>query len=339
MSHSPSFSRRFLLRGVVGGGAAIAVAGLLPIADAFAQTAGDARTITSSGVRLRSGAGTSFSTLATLSNGTAVTVVTSGTTAANGYNWVNIKVTSSGTVGWVASDFISSGGGSNPTWPAGLDVFVNSSAVNVRATANGTIIKTVGYGTGGTTTGGYQTVGGNNWVSVKLDSGESGWIAVQFVSKGNGPGTGTTWPVGTAVQVIQSSLNLRNGASLSSAVLGQYPLNTNAEVLGGPTVADGYSWYRVKIYSNGAIGWFVSAGLAKGSASPTTDRIRVVDGPVNLRSEPGTSKPVVAVLATGEGGDLWSTSSPNVNGYNWIKIRVDSSQKIGWVATNFINYV
>ena len=60
---------------------------------------------------------------------------------------------------------------------------------------------------------------------------------------------------------------------------------------------------------------------------------------MNLRSEPGLNKTILASLKTGEGGDLWSTSSPTVDGYNWIKIRVDSSQKIGWVATSFINFV
>jgi uncharacterized protein YgiM (DUF1202 family) len=339
MDHPQSFSRRFLLRGVVGASAAFATAGLLPLTEASAQTTGEARTVNANGVRLRSGAGTSFSVLATLASGTALTVVSTVTQAANGYTWINVKVNSSGVTGWIAAEFTNTAGNSN--WPAGTAFYVSNGPLNLRSAPNGTIKKVVPTGTRGNALGGFQSAGGSDWVSVRLSTGEEGWFAVQFITKGTGPGTpgGTTWPVGTAVYVDQTSLNLRNGASLSATVLGIYGWGVNAEVIGGPTVADGFTWYRVEIYSNGAVGWMAGEGLSKGTAAPTTDRIRVVDGPVNLRSEPGLTKTVLASLPTGEGGDLWSTSSPFVDGYNWIRIRADSTQKIGWVATRFINYV
>jgi uncharacterized protein YgiM (DUF1202 family) len=339
MDHPQSISRRFLLRGVVGAGATIATTGLLPLTQASAQTTGEARTVNANGVRLRSGAGTSFSVLATLASGTALTVVSTVTQSANGYTWINVKVNSSGVTGWIAAEFTNTAASGN--WPAGTAFYVSNGPLNLRSAANGTIKKVIPTGTRGNTLGGFQNAGGSDWVSVRLSTGDEGWFAVQFITKGTGPGTpsGTTWPVGTAVYVDQTSLNLRNGASLSATVLGIYGWGVNAEVIGGPTVADGFTWYRVEIYSNGAVGWMAGEGLSKGTATPTTDRIRVVDGPVNLRSEPGLTKTVLASLPTGEGGDLWSTSSPFVDGYNWIRIRADSTQKIGWVATKFINYV
>jgi uncharacterized protein YgiM (DUF1202 family) len=268
-----------------------------------------------------------------------VTVVSTVSQSANGYTWFNVKANSSGTTGWIATEFLTDGGSSNPTWPAGVDIYVANGPLNLRSGPNGSVVRTVPTGAGATTTGGYQTGGGYGWVSVELDSGEEGWFATDFIAKGSGSNPGTGWPAGTAVFIDNDSLNLRNGPSLGSSVLGVYPYGTNAEILSGPTAADGYNWYRVEVYSNGAVGYFVGEGLSKGTSSPTTDRIRVVDGPVNLRSEPGLNKTILDSLSTGEGGDLWSTSSPTVDGYTWIKIRVDSTQEIGWLATSFINFV
>lgn len=300
-----------------------------------AQTVGDKRYVASEGVRLRSGPGLNYEVLWVMRSGAAVTVVAAGSTTADGYTWLNVKHDSSGTTGWAAGEFLTTSG--NSDWPAGIDVFVDTDLLNLRATANGTILTTYPYGTGATTLGGATSAGSFVWVEVSVDDGTYGWFAADYLSLGGSPTPG--WPAGTAVYVDTDSLNLRNGPSLGSASLGHYGWGVNAEIIEGPRYAGGYTWYRVEVYADDARGWFAGEFLAEGNTNPTTDRIRVVDGPVNLRSEPGLSASVIASLPTGEGGDLWSTSVPYVDGYTWIRIRADSTQDIGWVATLFINYV
>jgi N-acetylmuramoyl-L-alanine amidase len=343
MGESRFLTRRSLLRGVAG------AAGTLPLTNVLALD-GDVGTVNANGVRLRSGAGTSFSVVAVLQNGAKVTQQGSSFTEANGYDWIKVKVNTTGTIGWVARDFVSftdvgeqPGESPSTTYPKGTTIVVTNGPLRVRRQPNGTVITPVATGTTGVSEGRIASAGGYTWLAVSIASvGEIGWVATDFIGKSGGGSTpGTGWPAGTAVYVDNSNLNLRNAASLTSSVLGIYTYGTNAEIISGPTAADGYNWYRVEILSNGATGYMIGEGLAKGSAggSPTTDRIVVVDGPVNLRSNAGTSNSVVEVVKQGEGGDLWSTSMPTANGYTWVRIRVDSTQSIGWIATAFINFV
>lgn len=352
MGESRFLTRRSLLRGAVGATGALVVASALPFRDVLALD-GDVGTVNSNGVRLRSGAGTSSAVIGVLQSGAKVTQQGNTFVEANGYDWIEVRVDTTGTIGWVAREFVTFVDIGNPdepgqpegspgtTYPAGSAVVVTDGPLRIRQTPNGTINATVQTGTILYSEGVYRVDGGYTWLAVTY-SAANGWVATDFISKaGGGSNPGTGWAVGTAVYVDNSSLNLRSGASLTSTVLGVYTSGTAAEIVSGPTAADGYTWYRVEIVSTGAVGYMIGEGLAKGSAggSPTTDRIVVVDGPVNLRSNAGISNSVVELVTQGEGGDLWSNSVPSVDGYTWIRVRVDSTQSIGWLATAFINFV
>jgi uncharacterized protein YgiM (DUF1202 family) len=258
---------------------------------------------------------------------------------ADGYTWINVNVPAITGIGWLAAEYVeaSSQGGD---WSAGIRVWVNAAMLNLRSGPNGSVIDTIPSGTRATTTGSERYAGGLAWVPVILDSGEEGWFAASYLST-SGPAPTVQFPLGTDVYVDTDLLNLRSGPSLSNSVLGLYASGAHAVVIDAPVAADGYTWYKVEVSSDGAIGWFAGSALAKGSGSPAprTDRIRVTDGPVNLRTAPGLSGSVIRTLPTGEGGDLWSLETPSVDGYTWVKIRADSSQDIGWVAGSFIKYI
>jgi hypothetical protein len=66
--------------------------------------------------------------------------------------------------------------------------------------------------------------------------------------------------------------------------------------------------------------------------------VRVIDGPLNLRAEPGTDAEILETLATGTslptvtGSDLVS-----VDGYIWIEVsRLSGTPREGWLATAFL---
>jgi len=344
-------TRRTLVRAV----AATAVGAVVatPLAQSVsAQQAGETLTVNSIGLRLRSGPGLNYDVVDVLEMGAEVKIRTAGSTTADGYTWLNVTVVASGRVGWLASEFVdsgTSGGGNNSggAWSSGVTVWVTAAVLNVRASANGSIIATATSNAKGITTGSSVVVGGFDWVPVRFDSGITGWVAGEYLTTSSQtptPPAGSGFPAGSTVHVDAALLNLRSGASLSAGVIGLYATGTNAVIQSGPVSADGHAWYYVRV-QDGTYGWMAGEGLSAGAGDgggggnePTTDRIRVTDGPVNLRTAPGLSGSVIRALPTGEGGDLWSLDTPSVDGYTWIRIRADSSQDIGWIATDFIKY-
>jgi hypothetical protein len=73
-------------------------------------------------------------------------------------------------------------------------------------------------------------------------------------------GTGDWYAVGTTIQVVADAVRLRGAARIDADLLAVLPRDTRASVIGGPTDADGYTWYEIEAPS--AAGW-VAAGDAE----------------------------------------------------------------------------
>lgn len=66
------------------------------------------------------------------------------------------------------------------------------------------------------------------------------------------------------------------------------------------------------------------------------DTIKVIDGPLNVRSGPGTDYGVAAILMVNN--EMIVTAGPtNANGYAWYKIKTETAE--GWVAGQFCNLI
>jgi hypothetical protein len=72
--------------------------------------------------------------------------------------------------------------------------------------------------------------------------------------------TGDGYAVGTTIQVVADAVRLRGAARIDADLLAVLPRDTRASVIGGPTDADGYTWYEIE--GPGATGW-VAAGDAE----------------------------------------------------------------------------
>ncbi len=116
-------------------------------------------------------------------------------------------------------------------------------------------------------------------------------------------------------------------------------------VTGAPTSADGFDWFPVERYE---LKGFVAAAyvdiVEQGGCTATTpeptptakfktkDKVRVFDGPLNLRSAASTSAQILSSFAIGT--DLCVTSGPTrANGYEWYQVSG------GWIAGDFCNLV
>lgn len=132
------------------------------------------------------------------------------------------------------------------------------------------------------------------------------------------PGTGTNGGVTTGtpatfaindrikVSAPAAPINFRSGPSTSASIIGTLPNGQTLCVLDAPIAADAHKWYHVR-KSNTNITGYVAGELCElyakdgcGTNNPAPkfavgDLVRVIDGPVNVRTSPGTSGSDVTV--------------------------------------------
>lgn len=142
---------------------------------------------------------------------------------------------------------------------------------------------------------------------------------------------------GDTVTVNTDVLNLRSGPGLGEEVIGSQTNGATGIVEEGPEESDNYRWYKVSFSEDGsATGWCVGVYLSPswGGGRPT---FTVVDGPVNLRDEPGLSTNVIGTYPTGARGTYEGTGRQIiVDGYEWINAWMENDSQYGYIAIDFI---
>lgn len=212
---------------------------------------GSART--TSALNLRSGAGTGYGVLLVIPGG--ATVSTTGTTS-NGYS----RVTYSGTTGWAASSYLTTGSGS--TSGSGTTTSSGTSS----ATGTGTVVDgSLNLRSGPGTSYGVLVVMPDN-ASVTLlgvtqagfvkvtYNGTTGWASSTYIRVG-GSTTSSGTSSGSTATVIDGTLNLRASASTSSAVLLVMPDGATVTLLG--QTENGFT----RVSYQGTAGWAYSTYL------------------------------------------------------------------------------
>lgn len=148
---------------------------------------------------------------------------------------------------------------------------------------------------------------------------------------------------GENVMVNTDMLNFRSEPGVGAGVIAAFPYGTVGNVNDGPVDADSYSWYQITVYGEGGpvTGWAVGVYLIPTSSDGGgTGRpaITVVDGPVNLRDEPGLSTNIIGTYPTDATGTYQGTGRAiTVDGYDWINVRMDNDGQFGYVATAFVS--
>lgn len=140
--------------------------------------------------------------------------------------------------------------------------------------------------------------------------------------------------------IADGPLNLRDPYGLDAPVIGTYPTGaTGLELSTGRTVeADGYNWVSVRMDADGAEGYMAVEFLDLG-AIPTG--FTVVDGPLNVRSEPGLAGGIIATVSTGATGSGSTNTIVRADGYSWLFADIladDGSIVSGYVAIDFLAF-
>jgi uncharacterized protein YgiM (DUF1202 family) len=285
-------------------------------------------------VNLRSGPGLGNGVVGTYDFGTNAVIV-SGPTNANGYAWFEIEI-SGGTVGWMASNFLTPGRSSSGTgWTAGTEVHVNDDNVNLRGAPGlgGTVIASFNANTNAGVIGGPQSADGFDWYDIGI-GGTTGWMASDFLSEGH-VGDDGTWGAGDNVMTT-TNLNLRSGPGTGNSIIAVYGDNEVATVRSGPTTATGFDWYEVEVASDGKVGWFADEFLTGARFEPTGSRLRVVDGPLNLRASGDTSATIIATVPTNDVVVIRDASFAQNDGFTWANVYLERNPDFtGWIARDF----
>ena len=297
-----------------------------------ALAVGDRASVIDGPVNLRSAAGTGNGVVAVLQTGDTLSV-TGGPSSADGYSWYAVK-TDSGGNGWVAGDFLQKIGFAN-----GDVVYVNTDSLNVRSEPglNSTVLDTIFQGTSAVITSGPTTADSRDWYKIDVSGVVSGWVAAEYLAASDAPPVtppSGNFGAGDWIFVTDPPLNLRDTPSTSGQVLASLSDGDGMLVLGETTMADGYAWNQVE--NDGVTGYvaaeYVSGGFALGEVAV------VVDGPVNLRSTPGTGSAILAGLAQGAQVSVLNVNPQVIDGVYWFQVTTTDSVT-GWVAGRYLGPV
>jgi uncharacterized protein YraI len=236
----------------------LATAGAAVFAFSPSRRAGavvDIYSVVSGPLNLRSGPGLGYSILAVLPVGTKMEIIDDAPVA-DGYDWVEVWVSSINKTGFVASEFIAKD--AYTEFPAGSSV-TTTAAVNLRANPGlaSKVVVVLWAGAPLTVTGSPVAADGYTWYPVRTGYGTTGWVAGAFL-KASGTVT-PAFPVGSTVYTT-AALNLRSGAGLGYPVIVVLWSGAPLTVTGNPVAADGYTWYPIRT-GYGTTGWVASAYL------------------------------------------------------------------------------
>lgn len=158
------------------------------------------------------------------------------------------------------------------------------------------------------------------------------------------PQPGTALAVGQPARVVApAGLNMRQEPRTGSDLILQLGTGVRVEVLAGPEVADGFTWWQVDDGQQN-VGWVAERDATTewlspqlGQAQPADraprvgDRAQVTTGQLSIRAVPGTD---AALLTSANEGDQFTvTAGPqSAGGFTWYQIRSDDGSIQGWAA-------
>ena len=291
-------------------------------------------TVTSnSDLNVRSGAGTSYTKLGSLKNGSKVEIVGE----ANG--WYKIKYGSG--YGFVSSSYIKCDSTTTTTPSVLFNGEVTTNGLNVR-TGPSTSFNSIGKLNKGAKV---EVVGEDSgWYKIKYGSGY-GYVSKSYVTKVSNstttpPSNSNTTPptnnvtvINTGVVINTDSLNVRSGYGTSYSKIGSLGRNAKVEI-----VETKNGWHKIK-YGNGY--GYVSGDYIKintttpSNPNPTPPSVTVINkgtvtsnSALNVRSGAGTSYSKLGSLAKGSTVEIVETKN------GWHKIKYGSGY--GYVSAEYI---
>lgn len=306
-------------------------------AKAVSSSGQSAATANSSQLRIRTGPGTSFRVIGSLTKRQAVKVIDQNE------NWY--KISSMFGEGWVAKEFIdlktagqqenssTTNAGNKTITRAGADTgSVIGDTLNVRQSPDAAS-PVIGKLTKGTSVAILSQQ--NKWVQVSYLN-VKGWVSAEFinldseVSKDTAKSKQTTSMSGF---VTADSLRVRSGATLNSSVIGTITRGQRFTI-----VEENNNWAKIELKS-GSFGWVSAFYLDKSGTKTSSDAgqtvkesaITILQNGTNIRKSPSVQSDVAVRANEGE------TYSVNNVQNDWYEIKLkdgSTAYVAGWVVSS-----
>lgn len=321
-------------------------------------------------LRIRANAGTEYSHIGDLTQGTQVTITEY--TTVRGIKWGKISQ------GWVCMDYIQlvQNSGSDSTVTGVTGVVVNCAKVNIRSNA-GTQYSKVGELAKGTTVQILETAKATNgatWARTSL-----GWIHTHYLqmttTNGTGGSTGssgstdsdTTGSGTTGVVVNCTKVNIRSNPGTQYSNVGQLTAGTVVQILETAKATNGATWartslgwihtYYLQITTSGGTGGTTGSDSGSGSTDTGTgdsgsdgSGIRLTGTVVNtdvlrVRSAAGVSNTAVGTMVKGERVEIYETTIVNRTTWGrtakgWISlfyVQLDTATSVEGTSVMIVN--
>lgn len=171
-----------------------------------------------------------------------------------------------------------------------------------------------------------------------------GWVAADYIvaESADDDFANVRWVI-----VADGPVNARTGAGTSHTIVTTLVEGETASVIEGTSLerANGYTWIELRL-NDGSSGWVATDFLmpladdpgddGNGTGFDGAEGVQVVDGPVNVRTDPSLSSSVSSVQDAGLKFFIVSDSDlVDADGYTWINIMNFGGVR-GWVATAFL---
>ena len=257
----------------------------------FAVHAEETEARTTEYVHLRSGPGTNYDSQGVLAEGTVLTV-----TDTSNSEWYAVR-TSSGTTGYIFSQYIAIGGSDSGSTAKTTEYVHLRSGPGTNYSSKGVIAS----GTAITVT----DTSNSEWYAVKLSNGTTGYMFSEYISMSGGSSSSGSDSVpsteSTAAKVTEY-VNVRSGPGTNYTSKTVIASGTSITV----TDRSNSEWYAVKL-SNGMTGYIFSQYIQlsndsssdAGSVPSTESTPAKTTEYVNVRSGPGTNYTSKTVIASG----------------------------------------
>lgn len=288
--------------------------------------------ISGSSVRVRTGPGTTFQTVGSLSKGTAVDIIEKNE------NWIKVKTAD--IEGWVSSDYLklpaSSGNAAkkdstkeketNQSVKTGVTL-VDRLNVRSEPSKSSAVLGKLNKNTAVTV---YRVE--NEWAEIDFQ-GVRGWVAEPYIQISEDEDETKINMAGATARVTAEGLNVRKDASLSSKVIG----SVNKDEIYAILQTKG-KMTQIQL-SGTKKGWVVSWYLEKENVEQTTkekkidvkgNKITIIHDGTILRSEPDGDSEIVEQVNEGE------TFSASGKEGDWYSIKLKSGKTAyvaGWIVT------
>ena len=257
----------------------------------FAVHAEETEARTTEYVHLRSGPGTNYDSQGVLAEGTVLTV-----TDTSNSEWYAVR-TSSGTTGYIFSQYIAIGGSDSGSAAKTTEYVHLRSGPGTNYSSKGVIAS----GTAITVT----DTSNSEWYAVRLSNGTTGYMFSEYISMSGGSSSSGSDSVpsteSTAAKVTEY-VNVRSGPGTNYTSKTVIASGTSITV----TDRSNAEWYAVKL-SNGMTGYIFSQYIQlsndsssdAGSVPSTESTPAKTTEYVNVRSGPGTNYTSKTVIASG----------------------------------------